>query len=542
MKVNITTQIVLGLTLSLLVSVKTVAQQPDFLFEHSYPYPIPHGIRYEAPYSCILEIAPEGIADGFYLITASDAKSYSLFESDSIFSPILYKVSYEGEVMGELTLGYDNRYCMISALYAHPNDSNCCLAVGITHDNELHLDRAFLAKIDYDMNLLWQKEIEAPEPYKQVWGESYLDSDNNLMYYSICQDSISGQGQNTTLFYQRMSPEGEVDTVFLAQPYFGSFASELFEYQDGSGDYGQIIMETENDFSLIRIDREMHFIDKQPLPTKVNLQNTGSFFHYLLTLGSPFFTTASLQKGSMVIINEAFLSIEDTQHQWTDEDVIGFIRFDQNLELVSYSAIGHGESDSLRSIQGPHSLCMVGDDTFYIFYVQGAPGGWGYDWSDCFAVVKMDINGNVIWRRFWDRYLPEFGMKIYVPTSITTTHDDGCLVAGYCYHSDINGDELDPEVFLLKFYSDGSLSVPEMERFVRPYCFYPNPVKEQLQMQFSPDVQPAQVELYDLQGRLVRTQCNSFEQIDLGQLPTGTYTMRVIMEDGKAYSDKVVKE
>jgi hypothetical protein len=25
-------------------------------------------------------------------------------------------------------------------------------------------------------------------------------------------------------------------------------------------------------------------------------------------------------------------------------------------------------------------------------------------------------------------------------------------------------------------------------------------------------------------------------------LPTGTYTMRVIMEDGKAYSDKVVKE
>ena len=68
------------------------------------------------------------------------------------------------------------------------------------------------------------------------------------------------------------------------------------------------------------------------------------------------------------------------------------------------------------------------------------------------------------------------------------------------------------------------------------------PVKEQLQMQFSPDVQPAQVELYDLQGRLVRTQCNSFEQIDLGQLPTGTYTMRVIMEDGKAYSDKVVKE
>jgi len=61
-------------------------------------------------------------------------------------------------------------------------------------------------------------------------------------------------------------------------------------------------------------------------------------------------------------------------------------------------------------------------------------------------------------------------------------------------------------------------------------------------MQFSTDVQPAQIELYDLQGRLVRSQGKAFESIDMSQLPAGTYTMRVIMEDGKAYSDKVVKE
>ena len=49
-------------------------------------------------------------------------------------------------------------------------------------------------------------------------------------------------------------------------------------------------------------------------------------------------------------------------------------------------------------------------------------------------------------------------------------------------------------------------------------------------------------ELYDLQGRLVRTQNKAFRNIDMSQLPTGTYTMRVIMEDGMTYSDKVVKE
>ena len=51
-----------------------------------------------------------------------------------------------------------------------------------------------------------------------------------------------------------------------------------------------------------------------------------------------------------------------------------------------------------------------------------------------------------------------------------------------------------------------------------------------------------QVELYDLQGRLVRTQSKDLESIILQGLSAGTYTMRVTLEDGKAFSDKVVKE
>jgi hypothetical protein len=40
----------------------------------------------------------------------------------------------------------------------------------------------------------------------------------------------------------------------------------------------------------------------------------------------------------------------------------------------------------------------------------------------------------------------------------------------------------------------------------------------------------------------VRSQGNAFETFDLGQLPAGTYTLRVAMEDGQVFSDKVVKE
>ena len=71
---------------------------------------------------------------------------------------------------------------------------------------------------------------------------------------------------------------------------------------------------------------------------------------------------------------------------------------------------------------------------------------------------------------------------------------------------------------------------------------YPNPARDQLRLQYSPDVQPKLVEFYDLQGRLVRAQSQGLESLDMSQLPTGTYTMRVTMEDGQTFSDKVVKE
>ena len=97
-------------------------------------------------------------------------------------------------------------------------------------------------------------------------------------------------------------------------------------------------------------------------------------------------------------------------------------------------------------------------------------------------------------------------------------------------------------LFAIKVFHDGSLSIPAGEANIRPYMFYPNPVQDQLHLQYSPDVQPRQIELYDLQGRLVRSQGNAFETVDLSQLPTGTYTMRVTMKDGQVFSDKVVKE
>ena len=80
------------------------------------------------------------------------------------------------------------------------------------------------------------------------------------------------------------------------------------------------------------------------------------------------------------------------------------------------------------------------------------------------------------------------------------------------------------------------------DALLRPYAYWPNPAQDELHLQFSPDAKPIQIEHFDLHGRLVKTQRNGLESLNLDGLTPGTYTMRVAMESGKVFSDKVVKE
>ena len=80
----------------------------------------------------------------------------------------------------------------------------------------------------------------------------------------------------------------------------------------------------------------------------------------------------------------------------------------------------------------------------------------------------------------------------------------------------------------------------ELKRFA--YLCYPNPVEDRLTIHYSPNVKPLRVELLDMQGRLLGTQKGTLESIDMQSLPAGTYTMRVVLDNGMTYSDKIIKQ
>jgi hypothetical protein len=127
---------------------------------------------------------------------------------------------------------------------------------------------------------------------------------------------------------------------------------------------------------------------------------------------------------------------------------------------------------------------------------------------------------------------------------MTVLEDNGVAVIGNI--SSTNDASIDAHPLQELFYvivNDDHDGLDEQNGIsIRPYDFWPNPAKDILHLEFSPDVTPTKVELHDLQGRLVRSQTTSLESVSMEGLAAGTYTLRITLEGGKTFSDMVVKE
>ena len=197
-------------------------------------------------------------------------------------------------------------------------------------------------------------------------------------------------------------------------------------------------------------------------------------------------------------------------------------RYDkETLEVIKTVCFSEGDGRTSRPIGIDKSY----DGGIYFSYAIG-----DFDDDGQVVVMKLDYDLNVVWQR----HCLEPEGYCHEGTRMTASEDGTLAVAGYNVTYPL-------EFFFLSF-TDNEWKVNENTMPFRPYAFRPNPVVDELRMEFSPDVTPSRVELYDLNGRLLRTWRNGLETIDMADLSAGTYTLKVTLTDGKTYSDKVVKK
>lgn len=520
------------------------AQQPDFYFEHPMP-------EYEYSYNAYSTNAILEINNGCCLIALSSVEAETWFLVNYPYENLpakVFKVSPMGEFVGELSLGLEGAPFLIDGLFHAPDDPSSTIALGRNRNLEQEYDQFFIARFDQDLNLQWQRDVELPDDYKMLLygARSFMDSTGDIVVCVVPFEAEPNGGFPPVdcyhRLYVRLSAEGELEALesypVICDIMFGA-QGEMFEFQDGTGDYGHVVEEYESKDGnripyLIRTDRNFTSFTRVSLPKVISFPLENNTIAYYGAAARAFAD------------NTVVIAAEDSYGWWDTitydggfGNAIAIMKYDidGNLQAMSHTVVEgdlNYDENSQRNLAWKKGM-DVGNDCLYFCYgvYDRVYGASGLTAPNGIALVKTDMDANIIWQRY---YCDE--RHFFLSRTMHATSDGNCLVAGESFDSGYTN----PTVFAVKFFSDGTLAIPEMEEFVRPYTYYPNPTQDKLHLQYSPDMKPMQIELYDIQGRLVRSQRNGLESINLEGLPAGTYTMRVTLEDGKMFSDKVIKE
>lgn len=446
----------------------------------------------------------------------------------------LKKISQDGVLLKRLTFGNDDTFSGIEGLYCDPWHSDAFYAIGHVTRLEEQISKPFVMHFSEELELLDFKEVELPEDYHNfIMTRTLLTSENDFLFAT----SLGPQNAYHRL-YMRIALDGTLTKIHEETEGCGHsiMINAIFEFPEDNrfGEYrnsywipGYITLKP----------RLFSFNDDFVFDT---LHEYGNIIE---TLGDTVHTITNnaAANGTVLVFNDSILLFSDRAlEDWhigvtTYENDRSTLLFSSDLEgnIKNYLVIGSKNNstefpiafnaiDIDKNGDGIYHGCYSRDDVI------------SYPFPNRLVITKTDDTLGVIWEKAYS-----YPSRFLEASYLLATNDGGCIVTGGAYNE--ASDHYD--LFVLKINSEGMMGTEEfIVQDSRPYTYYPNPTHDRLCLQFSPDVQPKQIELHDLQGRLVLTQRKGLESIDISHLPAGIYMMRVTMEDGKTFTDKVVKE
>lgn len=479
--------------------------------------------------------------DGSLFIAVGDHRypNQSLAES----SPArIIKLSKQCEEIANIQLSDDEVYSLVVNMFPDPANNKLFYAIGKIYDLESQCEKPCLVHLDGSLNILAQSVIDLPDECRYLTEIRTLLADDNCIYWvSSYQTQFPNMiFQESAQIYMKINLDGTLVQKLqdMNQPCWYCITGDIFPYQDGSGDFGHLYT-TVNSFPgahniLKRFTRDLQLsvVFEADGITPVNEPYGDCMYSVFPPEG--YQSTLTLPDGKLIYSDQAVEAIwGDGCEDW-NQMCSPIFKIDLDLmQIQQYQIIGR-ENDSTEMVWNVHAVDLNSHgDLFHC--CNAIPGVQSiYTFPKRIMVTKTDVDLNVVWQKsFWfDGTRCSYGVK--------ATEDGGCLVYGSTIRNE-SGSET-RSAFVFKLDSDGLMYLPENADEPRPFAYWPNPVKDRLQLRFSTDFQPVKVDLYDLQGRLVHTQSDGFERVDVNCLPLGTYMMRVTLEDGTVFSDKLIKE
>ena len=156
-----------------------------------------------------------------------------------------------------------------------------------------------------------------------------------------------------------------------------------------------------------------------------------------------------------------------------------------------------------------------------------------------YYVACVDEELNLLWRKNYYTTKP-YAIFNSPTVRATAVLDDGCLVIGGSGNYLMNPEAVFnyPIVFIVG--KDGTFT-SEYPSSSDNLSIYPNPANDVLNIRFSPDINVEKVEIYGMDGKLYHKQNFNVNSVNVSSLSNGIYMMKVVMDNGEVFTEKIVK-
>ena len=418
------------------------------------------------------------------------------------------KMSSQGKKIGDIFYEFKIEGSMDflnSKLINNPYNENEFIYTYFSYGETCYYNAVFL-----DNNLNITEEISKPfvESGITISHMPYLNMDNNFIYvwveseeeYKIAEVDIYGNIIKSSVLMK----------------YTGShwaYIYSFFIYDKEKKQYGFITDIDGKNVIFNIFDKDLNFVDYYPL--------SGYDGYKVSSSGNGYGCVARMDDGTFAF-TQFFYSPSDYYDRF-----LQLCKLDKNFKIVDKYILNYNDEEIYSIGKEYKDILKCKDGSLYCIWSEAD----GHNDVNLY-VGYFDKDLNLLWKRCCKEGMACYGNY----TGVDILENGGLVLAG---NNTGSWGLVGTYSSVIIFENDGTV-ISENPNNIRPYSFYPNPANDVINISFSPDVNAEKVEIYGMDGKMYHEQNFNMETISVNSLSNGIYMMKVVLDNGTTFNDKIV--
>ena len=427
----------------------------------------------------------------------------------------LYKITPQGELLDSLFVE-DNHINSLSPMLRDPDREGINIMTSFYMDNDNGKNYYRAVYFSDDIELTYESLVELPAECP-LPTRFMIDNNNDI----VCLSPIN----NNTYRFMLIGLDGEVKNMsdimtvsgnvkFSEHPLF-VLSTEPLRYGYVTYNGSDIKVEIyDGDFIPISntiINKFDGWSLSSGLNYNVNGCGDGYFFITITVLNS-----SNGHHGLMVVKLNSECEVIST-YLWGE---IAPNQYYPKYELVNKNLI-------------------VTNNSVFLVWTQKKLVESGSGSKTTLVVTRLDNDLNFSWEEYT---LALNNAGLFGNYGLTSLTNGGVALSGWMTAD--NATYYDSKnIYAIVF--DNYLSISEISASENPFLCYPNPAKDIVHIELSENSDCQSIEIYSLDGRLVKTCHGASLQnnaIDISNINSGVYIMKIRMANGKEFTERIIKE